>query len=120
MYHVLRCPDSLARAVRQDSELEKLVEFAAAENVELVAVGPEAPLCAGLADKCAAAGIACFGPTAAAARLEGSKVSSCPSEQRAWGWGRRRRGEEGSHTLHKPCLRPYLRPCGVLCVARPG
>ena len=37
-------------------------------------VGPEAPLVAGLADELAAAGIACFGPTAAGAELEGSKA----------------------------------------------
>jgi phosphoribosylamine--glycine ligase len=43
-------------------------------DVDLVVVGPEAPLVAGLADDCAAAGLACFGPSAAAARLEGSKA----------------------------------------------
>jgi len=47
---------------------------AAAAGVDLVVVGPEAPLVAGLADDCAAAGIACFGPSAGAARLEGSKA----------------------------------------------
>jgi phosphoribosylamine--glycine ligase len=40
----------------------------------LVVVGPEAPLVAGVADAVRAAGIACFGPSAAAARLEGSKA----------------------------------------------
>ena len=49
---------------------------AAANGVELVVVGPEAPLVAGLADACAAAGVDCFGPSAAAARLEGSKAFS--------------------------------------------
>ncbi|MBI4901596.1 MAG: phosphoribosylamine--glycine ligase [Actinobacteria bacterium] len=39
----------------------------------LVVIGPEAPLVAGVADAVRAAGIACFGPSAAAARLEGSK-----------------------------------------------
>ena len=43
-------------------------------GMDLVVVGPEAPLVAGLADECAAAGVACFGPSAAAARLEGSKA----------------------------------------------
>jgi phosphoribosylamine---glycine ligase len=43
-------------------------------GVELVVVGPEAPLVAGVADAVRAAGIACFGPTAEAARLEGSKA----------------------------------------------
>lgn len=44
------------------------------ERVELVVVGPEAPLVAGVADALAAEGIPCFGPVAAAARLEGSKA----------------------------------------------
>ena len=50
-----------------------LVGFAAARRVELTVVGPEAPLVAGLADALAAEGLACFGPGAGAARLEGSK-----------------------------------------------
>ena len=55
-------------------EADDIAAFAAAEGVELVVVGPEAPLVDGLADACAAAGVACFGPSAAAARLEGSKA----------------------------------------------
>jgi phosphoribosylamine---glycine ligase len=55
-------------------EADDVAGFAAAEGVELVVVGPEAPLVDGLADACAAAGVACFGPSAAAARLEGSKA----------------------------------------------
>jgi phosphoribosylamine--glycine ligase len=43
-------------------------------GVDLVVVGPEAPLVAGVADAVREAGIACFGPSAAAARLEGSKA----------------------------------------------
>lgn len=43
-------------------------------NVDLVVIGPEAPLVAGVADAVRAAGIACFGPSQQAARLEGSKV----------------------------------------------
>ncbi|NHN85282.1 phosphoribosylamine--glycine ligase [Acetobacter musti] len=50
-----------------------LVAFARREAVDLVVPGPEAPLVAGLADACAEAGIACAGPTRAAAALEGSK-----------------------------------------------
>jgi phosphoribosylamine---glycine ligase len=50
-----------------------LVAFAQAQGIDLVVPGPEAPLVAGLADACLAAGIACAGPTRAAARLEGSK-----------------------------------------------
>jgi phosphoribosylamine--glycine ligase len=47
---------------------------AAAERCDLVVVGPEAPLVAGLVDELAALGIPAFGPRAAAARLEGSKT----------------------------------------------
>ena len=43
-------------------------------EVDLVVIGPEAPLVAGVADDVRAAGIACFGPSAPAARLEGSKA----------------------------------------------
>ncbi|MCL2418592.1 MAG: phosphoribosylamine--glycine ligase, partial [Conexibacteraceae bacterium] len=55
-------------------DLPGLVEAAVSEQVDLVVVGPEAPLVAGLADALHAAGIACFGPGAAGARLEGSKA----------------------------------------------
>lgn len=51
-----------------------LVDFARREKIDLVVPGPEAPLVAGLADACAAAGIPCAGPTQAAAALEGSKT----------------------------------------------
>ena len=44
-----------------------------ATGFDLVVIGPEAPLVAGAVDACRAAGILAFGPTAAAARLEGSK-----------------------------------------------
>ncbi len=53
---------------------EAVVALARQEAVDLVVVGPEAPLVAGVADALAAAGIPCFGPVAGAARLEGSKA----------------------------------------------
>ncbi len=53
---------------------DAVVALARREAVELVVVGPEAPLAAGVADALAAAGIAVFGPTAAAARIESSKA----------------------------------------------
>ena len=59
-----------------DSNLDALVNLARDRSVDLVAVGPEAPLVAGLVDRCAEAGIPAFGPTLAAARLEGSKIFS--------------------------------------------
>jgi phosphoribosylamine---glycine ligase len=55
-------------------DLDGLVAAARDERVDLVVVGPEAPLVAGLSDRMAAAGIACFGPSGDAARLEGSKA----------------------------------------------
>lgn len=50
------------------------LEVARTERPDLVVVGPEAPLCAGLADELAAAGFRVFGPSRAAAALEGSKA----------------------------------------------
>src|SRR5438270_5296956 len=54
-------------------DIAALVAFARDNGVDLVVPGPEAPLVAGLADPLAAADIRCCGPSAAAARLEGSK-----------------------------------------------
>lgn len=48
--------------------------FAKAENIDLVVIGPEAPLVAGVADDLRAAGVAVFGPSEGAARLEASKA----------------------------------------------
>src|SRR5215208_3047121 len=57
-------------------DVSGLARAAVDAGVELVVGGPEAPLVDGLTDACAAAGVACFGPSAAAARLEGSKAHS--------------------------------------------
>ncbi len=55
-------------------DVAALTEAAVTEGADLVVIGPEAPLVAGLADALADAGVRCFGPAAAAARLEGSKA----------------------------------------------
>ena len=55
-------------------DLDGLVALAAEQAVDLVVVGPEAPLVAGLCDRLEAAGIRHFGPSAAAAQMEGSKA----------------------------------------------
>jgi phosphoribosylamine--glycine ligase len=55
-------------------DIEGLVRAAEEERVDLVVVGPEAPLVAGLVDELEASGIAAFGPSREAARLEGSKL----------------------------------------------
>ncbi len=56
------------------SGLDEMVGFARDTGVDLVVVGPEQPLVDGLADKLRDAGVACFGPGAEAAQLEGSKA----------------------------------------------
>lgn len=56
------------------TEIDKLVELARREDVALTVVGPEAPLVAGVVDRFRAEGLRIFGPTAAAAQLEGSKA----------------------------------------------
>ena len=53
---------------------EHVASLAEHLGVDLVVIGPEAPLVAGVADAVRARGISCFGPSAAAARLEGSKA----------------------------------------------
>jgi phosphoribosylamine--glycine ligase len=55
-------------------DVHGLVRAAVAERADLVVVGPEAPLVAGLVDALEEAGVTAFGPTAAVARLEGSKA----------------------------------------------
>ena len=50
-----------------------VIAFCKAQEIALVVVGPEAPLCAGIVDDLTAAGIKAFGPSREAARLEGSK-----------------------------------------------
>ena len=52
---------------------DELIAFVRARDVMLTIIGPEAPLVAGIVDRFQAANLRCFGPSAAAARLEGSK-----------------------------------------------
>ena len=57
-------------------DLARLRDFAREEGIGLTIVGPEVPLVHGVVDAFAAAGLRCFGPSKAAAELEGSKVFS--------------------------------------------
>ena len=57
-------------------DIEALASLAQRESVDMTIVGPEAPLVAGIADRFGELGLPCFGPTAAAAQLEGSKAFS--------------------------------------------
>jgi phosphoribosylamine--glycine ligase len=56
------------------NETAKIVDFAASEGIDLAVIGPEAPLVAGLSDALRQRGVPVFGPSAAAARIEGSKA----------------------------------------------
>ena len=68
---------TIAKNVPLDmSDADAVIGFARSENIDLVVIGPEAPLVAGVADAIRAAGIAVFGPGAQGARLEGSKSFS--------------------------------------------
>ena len=67
-----------------------VTEFAVANSIDFVIIGPEAPLAAGLADWLRDAGILCFGPSQAAAKLEASKrftkeiCDACGAPTAAW------------------------------------
>ncbi|WP_161882585.1 phosphoribosylamine--glycine ligase [Deinococcus alpinitundrae] len=65
-----------ARLIRGDQSPASVTALALAEQADLVIVGPEAPLAAGVIDALQGAGIPAFGPTQAAARIEGDKVWS--------------------------------------------
>ena len=56
------------------NDLDGIVALAKSQGIDLVVVGPEDPLAAGLADRLRSEGIAVFGPSAHAAQLEGSKA----------------------------------------------
>jgi phosphoribosylamine--glycine ligase len=71
---IARVADCFAEVSADDSR--GVVALAREHAIDLVVVGPEAPLAAGIADDLRAAGIAVFGPSAAAARLEASKAHS--------------------------------------------
>ncbi|MCH1439969.1 MAG: phosphoribosylamine--glycine ligase, partial [Rubripirellula sp.] len=56
------------------TDIPGLIQFAKQQAIDLTVIGPEAPLVAGLADAMDAEGLKVFGPSQAAAELEGSKV----------------------------------------------
>jgi phosphoribosylamine--glycine ligase len=80
--HVFVAPGNAGTALEPNTsnvdiaadDIEGLLAFANREAIDLTIVGPEGPLVAGIVDRFTAANRACFGPTRAAARLEGSKA----------------------------------------------
>jgi len=81
---VLVAPGNAGTALESDvrnidiaaDDIDALVDLAQQEAIELTIIGPETPLVAGIVDRFEQANLACFGPSAAAARLEGSKSFS--------------------------------------------
>lgn len=68
--------EKLTNVAIADHDVEGLLEFAVSQAIDLTIVGPETPLAAGVVDAFTAKGLACFGPTRSAARLESSKCYS--------------------------------------------
>ncbi|MEO1122001.1 MAG: phosphoribosylamine--glycine ligase, partial [Pseudomonadota bacterium] len=68
----------------------EVVRYSRDQSIDFVVIGPEAPLAAGVADALSEAGVACFGPSAAAAQLEASKsftkeiCDACGAPTAAW------------------------------------
>ncbi len=65
------------------ADASAVVRFARGNAIDLVVIGPEAPLVAGVADALRSAGVPCYGPSAAAARIEGSKAFARSVMERA-------------------------------------
>ncbi len=90
-----------------------VVDFAAQNAIDFIIVGPEAPLAAGVADTCRAAGLSVFGPSAAAARLESSKsftkaiCDACDAPTAAY-----------AHFTHPDDARDYIKTQGVPIVIK--
>ncbi len=66
--------DKVSNVPLAADDVQGLAKFAQESHIDLTIVGPEAPLVAGIVDTFTAAGLPCFGPTRAAAQLEGSKA----------------------------------------------
>lgn len=67
------CAGKISNAAVSVNDHSALAQFCKDEKIELVVVGPEAPLAAGIVGDLTSAGVRCFGPTAQAAQLESSK-----------------------------------------------
>ncbi len=66
--------DNISNIAIAAEDIPALIEFAQQENIALTIIGPEVPLVMGIVDAFTEAGLKCFGPSAKAAQLEGSKT----------------------------------------------
>jgi phosphoribosylamine---glycine ligase len=102
-------------------DIAGLVAAVEREAIDLTVVGPEVPLAAGLVDALAARGHAAFGPSAAAARLEGSKAFAKDAMEAAGvptaRWSRVRSLEEGIDALRELVRAPGSPGAGVVIKA---
>ena len=94
-------------------DIDALLSFASAQAIDLTIVGPEAPLVAGITDRFTDAGLKCFGPSASAARLEGSKAFTKDFLQRH----RIPTGAYGSFSELQPAI-DYIREQGAPLVVK--
>lgn len=69
-----KCQNVTLRAADNDADHSPVIEFCQNNAIDMVIVGPEAPLVTGIIDACRSAGIKAWGPTAYCAQLEGSKT----------------------------------------------
>ena len=69
-----KCQNVLLEDAADADEHSAVIEFCQNNAIDMVIVGPEAPLVTGIVDACRAAGIKAWGPTAYCAQLEGSKT----------------------------------------------
>jgi phosphoribosylamine---glycine ligase len=103
------------------NDIEGLLVAVEREGVDLTVVGPEVPLVAGLVDALAARDHAAFGPSAGAARLEGSKAFAKEAMEAAGvptaRWSRVRSLEEGIDALRELVRAPGLPGAGVVIKA---
>jgi len=68
------CEPGISNANVSVDDFDGLIALVRSQDIDLTVVGPEVPLVNGICDRFAAAGLACFGPSAGAAQLEGSKA----------------------------------------------
>jgi phosphoribosylamine--glycine ligase len=105
-------------------DIDGLVAAAEHEGVDLTVVGPEVPLVAGLIDALAKAGHAAFGPSAAAARLEGSKAYAKDAMEAAGvptaRWSRVRSLEEGIDAVRELSHEPGSPGAGGVVIKADG